>query len=81
MNKQLEEHNGCPLPKAHPTTVMKKTLRFMRENNMPYDEAKKLATEEAINEGKFHGVSKIRYDLCQLVHDLGNEEKEELLEK
>jgi len=76
MNKESEEPNGCPMPKPHPTSVMKKTLRFMREEKMPYDEAKERAKEETIKEGKFHGISKMRYDICQIAYELEKEKKE-----
>ena len=67
---------ACPMPKPHPTSVMKKTLRFMREDKMPYAEAKERAKAETLKEGKFHGMSKMKYDICQIAHELENEGKE-----
>ena len=71
--KKLAE---CPMPKPHPTSVMKKTLRFMRDYKMPYADAKERAKKATIKEGKFHGMSKMKYDICQIAHELEKEEKE-----
>jgi len=70
-----EEPSVCPMPKPHPTSVMKKTLAFMKKEHLPYEEAKERAKEEAIREGKFHGISKIAYDICQITRELEEEEK------
>ena len=65
---------SCPMPKPHPTTVIKKTLHYVRDEQMPLEEARERAKKEAIDEGKFHGVSKMNYDYCCLVRDLKEEE-------
>ena len=74
--KESKKKSKCAPPKAHPTAVMKKTLKLLREKKLPYEEAKRLATEEALKEGKYHGVSKMRYDVCCIVEDMKAEEEE-----
>ena len=54
----------CPLPKPHPTAVMAKTLRFMEEEHLTYEESRERAKEETLKEKKYHGVSKMKYDIC-----------------
>ena len=75
MNEDSKKPTACPMPKPHPTSVMKKTLHFMRDEKMPYDEAKERATAETLKEGKFHGISKMAYDICQITQALEDEEK------
>jgi len=50
-------------------------VAFYEDEKMPYDEAKERATAETLKEGKFHGISKMAYDICQITQALEDEEK------
>jgi hypothetical protein len=75
MNEESKKPVVCPMPKPHPTAVMKKTLNFVREEKMPFEEARERAKKECVEEGKFHGVSKMAYDYCCIANDLEKEQK------
>ena len=52
--------------KPHPVAVMKRTVKYMKQG-YGYEEARKKAEEEALAEGLYHGMTKLKAELCELV--------------
>jgi len=70
----MKEDKVVCIPKAHPACRLKKTLEYLRKG-YSLEEAKKLAEEECIREGKLHGLSKLKCEIAKAVAKMMAEEK------
>jgi len=68
MSEEIKNEECKKGLRPHPTTVLKYTVEGLKQG-LTFEKAKEKARERALAEHKYHGISKLKVELCELLSE------------